>query len=47
MTSNQSRTMRGVFSLGAIAIGVSLLGFPGAVSLAQNYRTDPSTVLST
>ena len=32
--------MRGVLSLGA-AVGVSLLAFPGAVSLAQDYNATP------
>ena len=41
MTSDQSLSLRGVLSLGAIAVGVSLLGFPTPVSLAQNYNAAP------
>ncbi len=33
--------MRGVLSLGAIAVGVSLLGLPAAESLAQDYNATP------
>lgn len=40
MTFNPSQTLRGVLSLGA-AVGVGLLAFPGAVSLAQDYNATP------